>query len=162
MALGALAMGLNAAEGIVRTFGLGSKQDMADADEDADKDADLEYDAEDEDDIDWEEEGEARESPAEGLMSATDQLAVSIMEAQVRDTHLRLHAQAARTSNICPEPHTGPFPTTQMWPTHSGLISSFQLSHPMPSKCSKLLSPQMASHSLCMTRLVSRSVPCTS
>lgn len=87
VALGALAMGLNAAEGIARTFGLGRKQDSLEADDD-DEGHEMGYDAEDEEDCCWEEDEEEEEeevwaSPAEALMSATDQLAVSIMEAQV-------------------------------------------------------------------------------
>ena len=84
VALGALAVGLNAAEGIARSFGLSRQQDMPDAD----AGADLEYDAVDEDDADCEEEKEAWELPAEALMSATDQLALSLMEAQVGDSSL--------------------------------------------------------------------------
>lgn len=83
VALGALAMGLNAAEGIARTFGLGRKQNNLETDDD--EGHEMGYDAEDEEDCCWEEDEEEDEwaSPAEALMSATDQLAVSIMEAQV-------------------------------------------------------------------------------
>ncbi|KAK9833233.1 hypothetical protein WJX74_011068 [Apatococcus lobatus] len=107
VALGALAMGLNAAEGIARTLGLGRQQDSLEADADDDDDYEEEeeeeghefgYDAEDEEDSCWEEESEEWESPAEALMSATDQLAASIMEAQGMESGNLLEAEEFATN----------------------------------------------------------------
>ena len=75
-ALGALAMGINAAEGIARTFGLARKQDDLEPEQDAAENDDSESD--------WEESQEEWASPVQALMSATEQLAASIMEAQVK------------------------------------------------------------------------------
>ncbi|KAK9834220.1 hypothetical protein WJX84_008626 [Apatococcus fuscideae] len=76
-ALGALAMGINAAEGIARTFGLARKQDDLEPEQDAAENDDSESD--------WEESQEEWASPVQALMSATEQLAASIMEAQGMD-----------------------------------------------------------------------------
>ncbi len=96
VALGALAMGMTAAEGVARTFGLGRQPSASQGaqelgeEREAEDEEDAESDWEDEySDSDWEDEeplnhDEEEESPMDALMYATDHLAVALMDEQVR------------------------------------------------------------------------------